>query len=480
MEDVMKNKKCFFLLSLILVLSGCQKGEGSTKPFVGKVDGIVTLYSINDFHGKIDQDDSYNGILALQGSVLSDTAYESSSLILSAGDMWQGSYVSGYDKGESTTRLMNDFPFASMTLGNHEFDWGVEQIQHNQEVAEFPFLCANLVEEKSGKRPSWIQDHVVLETEGHKIGIVGAIGSGLESDIKASALEGYEFSSDLDILSESYTACLEEGAEVVLLSLHDDQDSGYTNSIQESDIGFLGIFGGHSHQFQNEKDERIPYVQGGSDSRGYSSMRIDVNAKELLSIGYTDVEREMKDAADSGFAQAVEKLLKERQAQPVGYLEGRWSKSKSGNLVVMAMFEMAKKYFPEKNYDATNLLAIHNSGGVRGSFPESTTPLEITMADIQIVSPFDNEVVILPQRKVSSGGLSGCYTYPSNRFGMVGQTIDLVVIDFLLDDTAGMFSKDGALPLKGEAEEAAIIYDVVAEYICENSSKENPLRAEDF
>lgn len=475
----MKNKKSLLLLSLLLVLGGCKNDESSSRPFVGKTDGIVTLYSINDFHGKVAQDDSYNGILAVQGAILSDLYYESSALILSAGDMWQGSYVSGYDKGKSITELMNAFPFSAMALGNHEFDWGVEQIQKNQEVSDFPFLCANLVEEESGKRPSWIKDHVVLEAEGHKIGIVGAIGAALEGDIKASALEGYEFSSDLDILSESYTACVQEGAEVVLLSLHDDQDSGYTNSIQESDIGFMGIFGGHSHQFQNEKDEKVPYVQGGSDSRGYSYMRIDLNQKELLSIRYEDVERSDLDLADSGFAKTVAKLLEERQAQPIGYLEGKWTKSKSGNLVVKAMFDMARKYYPEKNYDETNLLAIHNTGGVRGSFPESDASLEITMADIQIVSPFDNTVVILPQRKVSSGGLTKTYTYPYDNLGFVGKTIDLVVIDYLLDNTSGMFSKDGALPLEGEGKEA-IIYDVVAEYIQENSSKDNPLRAEDF
>mgnify|MGYP001777930116 CR=1 FL=1 len=436
----MRKKQLFGILALAMVMAGCENVPSASLPssnppssstsssaptssssFVGKEDGIVTLYSINDFHGKIAQDSQYNGILALQGAILQSEEYESSSLVLSSGDMWQGGYISGYDKGESTTRLMNEFPFVSMALGNHEFDWGVEQIQHNQEVADFPFLCANLVEQATDERPEWIEDHTVVEAEGHKIGIVGAIGAGLESDIKASALKGFEFTSDLSVLREAYDACVEEGAEVVVLSLHDDARSAYTDSIQDSGIPFAGIFGGHSHSFQNEDDEKMPYVQGGCDSEGYSA-----------------------------------------------------------NLVLKAMFETAKKYWPEKNYDETNLLAVHNTGGVRGEFPSSDGTIEITMADIQIVSPFDNEVVMLPQREVSGSALSGNYCYP-DRYSLSGKTVDIVAIDYLLSDYPGnLFYSEGMLPLKGEGEESYIIYDVVADYIKENSTPDSPLDAADF
>ena len=495
----MRKKQLFGILALAMVMAGCENVPSASLPssnpsssptsssaptssssFVGKEDGIVTLYSINDFHGKIAQDSQYNGILALQGAILQSEEYESSSLVLSSGDMWQGGYISGYDKGESTTRLMNEFPFVSMALGNHEFDWGVEQIQHNQEVADFPFLCANLVEQATDERPQWIEDHTVVEAEGHKIGIVGAIGAGLESDIKASALKGFEFTSDLSVLREAYDACVEEGAEVVVLSLHDDARSAYTDSIQDSGIPFAGIFGGHSHSFQNEDDEKMPYVQGGCDSEGYSFMRIDLNDKTVEEIRYAYVDMDMAENAEAGFRETVETLIEERQAEPVGYIKGTWNRSRSANLVLKAMFETAKKYWPEKNYDETNLLAVHNTGGVRGEFPSSDGTIEITMADIQIVSPFDNEVVMLPQREVSGSALSGNYCYP-DRYSLSGKTVDIVAIDYLLSDYPGnLFYSEGMLPLKGEGKESYIIYDVVADYIKENSTQDSPLDAADF
>ena len=477
----MKFNKIILLLPITLVLTSC---DGTSSMTTGqnfssssvKGDGIISIYSINDFHGKIEQTENYYGMKALQGSIMSNPYYEPTSIIISAGDMWQGSYISGYDKGKSTTELMNAFPFRAMALGNHEFDWGVDQIKANQEVASFPFLCANLIDESTGKRPEFIDDHVVLETEGYKIGLVGAIGSGLESDISSEMIKGYEFSSDVNILRTAYESCVKEGAEVVFLSLHDDQNSYYTDLIQKSGIPFMGIFGGHSHRFQNSSSYNIPYVQGGCDGEGYSYMVVDVNKKELKQIRYTYSSENHITDADASFVKLVDDLIASRPPETVGYISGYWDRTSSGNLVVKAMFEMAKKMRPDKDYDEDSLVAFHNSGGIRGEYPSSDEPILITMADIQIVSPFDNRVVLLPNRTLNSYNLSGV-TYPNTNFST--QTKDIVTINYVLNDDSPIFTSEGSESLYETGEEY-IIYDLVADYIKENSSIDNPLRAEDF
>lgn len=460
--------------------SSASSSSSSSTSLPPDEDGVVTLYSINDFHGKIQQDNQYNGILALQGAILSSENYEESSLILSAGDMWQGSYLSGYDKGYSTTLLMNDFAFDAMTLGNHEFDWGVDVIQENMEAATFPILCANLVKEGTKERPEWIQDHVVFEVEGHKIGIVGAIGADLESDIKTSALEGYEFTNSISILQDSYDSCIEEGAEVVLLSLHDDKDSSYTNNIQSRNIGFLGIFGGHSHQFQNESGN-VPYVQGGSDSRGYSYMRIDLNEKKIDEIRYVYVDSDMEENATMDFRELVEALIESRPVETIGYIQGSWNKEKTANLVVRAMFYAAQRQYPEKDYDESNLIAVHNTGGIRASFPYASSSTAITMVDIQLVSPFDNTIYLLPDKTIRSSGLENYnYCYPLSST-LNGKKADIVIIDFLLDKyNEPMYDSTGGEEILDDDGDPYIIYDAVADYIRDHSSIDNPLQASDF
>lgn len=443
-------------------------------------DGIVTLYSVNDFHGKIEQDSQYPGLLALQGAIKSDARYESSSLFFSAGDMWQGSYVSGYDKGESTTKLMNLFPFSAMALGNHEFDWGIQTIQSNIEAADFPLLCANLVEEETGARPDWIQDHAVFEVEGHKLGIVGAIGADLESDIKASRLEGYSFTNSKAVLNDSYEACLDEGAEMVLLLLHDDEDSGYTNFIQNSGIGFSAIFGGHSHQFQFEEDATIPYVQGGADSKGYSYIQLDFNRKEVVSFGYEHVRSDYSSLADDLLREAVQEVVDSVPIETLGYIQGNWTREETAALVVKAMFDAAVDAYPERKYTESNLIAAHNTGGVRAEFPDSSSVYPVTMMDIQLVSPFDNEVWVLPDKRIDADGMRYNYCYP-DASSLDGSTADVVLIDFLLDMYhEPMYESTGGKPLTDAQGEPLVIYDIIADFISENSSMADPLRASDF
>lgn len=62
--------------------------SSSSSSDIEKGDGIISIYSVNDFHGKIEADDNYFGMSALQGAILDNQYYEPSSIIISAGDMW--------------------------------------------------------------------------------------------------------------------------------------------------------------------------------------------------------------------------------------------------------------------------------------------------------------------------------------------------------------------------------------------------------
>lgn len=499
----MKYKKLIFLSVALITLTSCgfkvgptsftttdasqTTAQSNTKPSTSNpreevsVGSKLTIFSINDFHGKIEQDEKYNGLLASQGAILENPNFDpSTSLILSAGDMWQGSYLSGLNKGYDTTKLMNDFPFDAMTLGNHEFDWGFETILKNESVATFPFLCANLIDKTTNRLPEGISDHKVFSYANYKIGVVGAIGAELENTIKASMIEGYEFSSDLSLLQSAYKKCISEGANAVLLSVHDDEDSNYVNAIQSSSIPFLGIFGGHSHQFQLEKSDGIPYVQAGSDSRGYSYMTISTQANILTDINYSYIDGSMSQFATAALTKAVTDLINANPVAPIGYITGNWSKKQTAKLILMAMFDAVKVFRPDQSFSTENLVSIHNTGGVRGTFPSSSTVREISMEDIQVVSPFDNKVMFLPNRPIHLASLKNNYSYPNEV--KENKIMNIVTIDYLVNDTYDkeMFTPTGAEPVKGVGKEDYIIYDCVADFIKRHSTAEDPLNASDF
>ena len=108
-------------------------------------------------------------------------------------------------------------------------------------------VSANLIQKSTKKKPDSIKDHIVLDINGFKLGVVGAMGAELESSIKSSRIEDFEFSNDTNLLKDAITSCEDEGAKSTILVLHDDKDSTYTNTIQSSKLNFKGIFGGHSH-----------------------------------------------------------------------------------------------------------------------------------------------------------------------------------------------------------------------------------------
>ena len=451
---------------------------------------IVTIYAVNDMHGKIKNTSKYTGIVGLQGAIKNDARYDEESFVISSGDMWQGSYLSGNDKGETTTLLMNDFGFKSMTLGNHEFDWGISQIKSNMEVANFPLLCANLIDE-NGKKATWVDDYTIVDCgTNYKVGIVGLIDK-VESSIKSTKLEGYTFSSNLTYVYKAVSDCKQAGADAVILSIHGDQDASYVNSIQKlDDLDVVGIFGGHSHSYQYEPTSsyiKIPYVQGGCDSNGYCSMTINKTTNKAISISYTTLDPSNVNTyiktADSNFASKVNAYIQSTPDPIVGYVQGNWTKDKTANLVLKAMFEACKIQFPDKNYTTSSLIAVHNTAGVRGSLPASNSTKEITMDDIQIVSPFDNTVVLLKGNTVSTSQLSGNYCYPMVTSVTNNQIYDVVVIDFLISNSRycyGTFDTSNTENLLDKDGNDYIIYDVVADYITRNSSSTNPILASDY
>ena len=173
----------------------------------GKCDdcGISVLvaldfYAINDLHGKFADTDSNVGVDELTTYLRSAYKTDDNVLILSSGDMWQGSFESNATKGMILTDWMNDLDFVSMTLGNHEYDWGEEYVEANEAAAEFPFLAINIYERSTNERVDYCEPSVVIERGGMRIGIIGAMGN-CYSSIASDKVEDIYFKTGSQLTS---------------------------------------------------------------------------------------------------------------------------------------------------------------------------------------------------------------------------------------------------------------------------------------
>ena len=140
------RKYLSIVLALVMCLSlfGCAADQEATttttatEPTTPPED-IVILYT-NDVHTYIDNPLSYDVIAGLKSEL--QTMYPNV-LLVDAGDHIQGTAYGSMDRGETIIELMNAAGYDVATLGNHEFDYGMDGCIQIREWAQFPYVSCN-------------------------------------------------------------------------------------------------------------------------------------------------------------------------------------------------------------------------------------------------------------------------------------------------------------------------------------------------
>ena len=175
-----------WMLTLAMCISlfscGASKPEETTVPVATEVpvvettavpehaEDVVILYT-NDIHTYIDSPLSYDVIAGLKNSL--EAVYDNV-LLVDAGDAVQGTAYGSMDKGETIIKLMNAAGYDLATLGNHEFDYGMDGAMNVISQAQFPYVSCNFHHEKDGvKGDSVLKPYKIFEIGGRKIAFVG-------------------------------------------------------------------------------------------------------------------------------------------------------------------------------------------------------------------------------------------------------------------------------------------------------------------
>lgn len=133
-------------------------------------EDIAILYT-NDVHTYIDKDLSYDSIAALKTYL--EGLYKDV-ILVDAGDHIQGTAYGSMDKGATIIELMNASGYDLATLGNHEFDYGMDGAMNVIEWANYPYVSANFYHEADGvKGESVLDAYKIFEVGNEKIAFVG-------------------------------------------------------------------------------------------------------------------------------------------------------------------------------------------------------------------------------------------------------------------------------------------------------------------
>lgn len=216
----------------------------------------LDFYGFNDVHGNV-RDSSLGIGIAKTSTLMKQATKNQNALLISSGDMWQGSLESNSNRGRLMTEWMRYLNFTSMTIGNHEFDWGTKCIKDISEEYSLPILGINVIDKATGNRADYVQPSTIVNRGGAKIGIIGAIGN-CYSSISYSQVMDVEFVLDHEggetpltnlIKAESERLRNEEGCDFIVYSFHGDSyhtDTYY--NVELSTGGYVDVvFEGHKH-----------------------------------------------------------------------------------------------------------------------------------------------------------------------------------------------------------------------------------------
>lgn len=193
-------------------------------------------------------------------------------LLFDSGDFSQGSPYYTMYKGDVEVGLMNIMKYDAATIGNHEFDFGLDNLARLYRKAEFPIVCANY-DFTGTVAEGLVRPYVVLERSGLRIGVFGLSPKpgGLISE---KNYPGVKYTDPL-IVAPRIAALLrnKEKCDVVVCLSHlgwdlksDVDDNAMIAASKDIDI----VLGGHSHSYfkdlewvKNAAGHKVPVDQNG-------------------------------------------------------------------------------------------------------------------------------------------------------------------------------------------------------------------------
>ncbi|MGA2333145.1 MAG: 5'-nucleotidase C-terminal domain-containing protein [Syntrophales bacterium] len=362
----------------------------------------LTILHVNDTHGRIlpyIEGTSGDGQMVGGAAYLARMIEEERSknpdgiLLLSAGDMFQGTPVSNLFKGRSVTDVMNYLKFDAMAIGNHEFDWGMDVLRQLIGSSRFPYLSANIKDERGRYLPG-VKPYIIVERKKVKIAIIGLTTPEVPYLTKPGRLKHITVDRPEDILPPLIKRAKDEGAVIIIVLSHLGLDADRDLAQRTADIHV--IVGGHSHTALENAVVvgNTIIVQAGAYGLylGVLKLKIDPDTGRIIThTEETELEKVMADK-DRPYDKELATIIHAYY----GRIEKEYSKVVGETSVPLVRYHQRESNIGNficdtmrKNTGAD--MAFINSGAIRNNIPRG----RITLEQVFTLLPFDNVLVTM-------------------------------------------------------------------------------------
>lgn len=376
----------------------------------------VTVLHTNDVHGRMVEGD-HNGVIgdALLSGIANDTRSKGTTLVFDSGDSFQGLPISNSSKGEDMATVMNAVGFDAMTVGNHEFDFGLDQLRRLSKQINFPIITSNVY--VNGVRlfqPLTIVDKTP-GIDGDEVVVIGVTTPETATKTHPRNLPGVSFTDPITevkaVVDQVESNARAEGKDfktyIVLAHLGIDTTTPVEwrgSTLAEALSNYAPLKGkrvlvldGHSHTLHTATyGDNVTYNQTGSYLNNVG--RVVYNSDRVLSHGVITLDEAKKNYQVNPNVKAmIDDIQTKYKAEsskvvidnsPVKLsgdrMDVRVRETNLGNAVADALLDYGQTAFTHKSN-----LAVTNGGGLRETIAKNKP---ITKGDIIAVLPFGNSV----------------------------------------------------------------------------------------
>ena len=376
----------------------------------------TVILHTNDVHGRIVEEKGVIGDAKLATVIEQERAKSNqNTLVVDAGDAFQGLPISNSTKGEARAEILNQMQYDAMAVGNHEFDFGLDEAKKYKEILKFPLLSSNTyVDGARLFQASTIVDKN-KDVEGDEFVVIGVTTPETATKTHPKNVKGVTFTEPIEevnkVVEEVQAKAKAEGKDykhyVVLAHLGVDtttpvawRGSTLAEALSKNPLlkgKRVTVIDGHSHTVESTTyGDNVTYNQTGSYLHNVG--KITYKSRQLLGnptqIAAADakklpanptVEKLVKDIKQKYDAENAVEVVSNSPVELNGDRENvRVRETNLGNVVADSLYQ-----YGQTGFSHPTDIAVTNGGGLRETIAKDKP---ITKGNVIAVLPFGNTI----------------------------------------------------------------------------------------
>ena len=381
-----------------------------------KEEADTVILHTNDVHGRIVEEKGVIGDAKLATVIEQERAKTNqTTLVVDAGDAFQGLPISNSSKGEARAKILNEMQYDAMAVGNHEFDFGLDEAKKYKEILNFPLLSSNTY--VNGARlfeAATIVDKN-KDVEGDEFVVIGVTTPETATKTHPKNVKGVTFTEPIaevnKVIEEIQAKALAEGKDykhyVVLAHLGVDtttpvewRGSTLAEALSKNPLlkgKRVTVIDGHSHTVESTTyGDNVTYNQTGSYLHNvgkitYKSRQLLGNPSQIPAADAKKLEANPKIAAmvkeikEKYDAENAVEVVSNSPVELNGDRENvRVRETNLGNVVADSLYQ-----YGQTGFSHPTDIAVTNGGGLRETIAKGKP---ITKGNVIAVLPFGNTI----------------------------------------------------------------------------------------